>query len=363
MNTQRLEFSRSSLTEILIGRNIYKELASRLYRITAGRKCLIITNETVAKWYLEPLIEELEKRDFECASFFVPDGEKYKNLDSLSSIITALAENELDRNSVVIGLGGGVICDLAGFATSIYKRGVYLALVPTTLLAMVDASFGGKNGINIAEGKNLIGTFYQPHITCIDITSLLTLPLSQLSYGLVESLKHGLIGDSAYYRFICKNLAEIRARQVNILQRVVRRSITIKKNFILEDELDQGIRAHLNYGHTFGHALESAGNYIRLNHCEAVGIGMLMAIKASAYLGILKEDYFNQLKQILAELELCTTFPTEITLNQLLSYISKDKKRDENGFNFILPISIGKTIIHTVKQEELEDFLVQAMQI
>lgn len=363
MNSQRLEFTRSSQTEILIGKGIYEDFVGRLFRLTPNKKLVIVTNEIVAKWHGQALIDELTKRGFVVKTHIVPDGEKFKNAETMLGIIEFLAENELDRDSVLLGLGGGVICDLAGLAASVFKRGIKLALVPTTLLAMVDASFGGKNGINLAGGKNLLGTFYQPNLTCVDVNALLTLPLSQLSYGMVESIKHGLIADSAYYRFLCKNIKEIRSRQLDIVQRAVRRSIAIKKMFIEKDELDQGMRAHLNYGHTFGHALEAAGDYIRLNHCEAVGIGMLMALKGSAHLGILKEDYSNQLKQVLKDLELCTSIPTEIGIAQILSFIAKDKKRNEKGFNFVLPISIGKTIIHTVKQEELEDFIAQSMQI
>lgn len=363
MNVQYLEFSKTTQTEIIIGRDMQKEFVTKLNRLTPSKNTVIITNETVAKWHLDPLVEELQGRGFKVATHLVPDGEKHKNIETLLGIISFLAKNDIHRNSAIIGLGGGVICDLTGFAASVFKRGLKLALVPTTMLAMVDASYGGKNGININEGKNLMGTFYQPALTCVDINTLLTLPLSQLSYGLVESIKHGLIADAAYYTYLCRNITAIRARQLDITQRSVRRSIGIKKNFIQEDELDQGIRAHLNFGHTFGHALEAAGDYIRLNHCEAVGIGMLMALKGSAYLGILKEDYSNQLKQILQELELCVTIPDEIGVAQLLTFIAKDKKRNEEGFNFVLPVSVGKTIIHTIKQEELEAFIAQSMQI
>lgn len=363
METQRIEYSRSTMTEIIIGNGILKEFSARLSRLTSARRCAVITNETVAKWYLEPLKEELANKGFSAVEIIIPDGEKYKNFETVISLLSELSKNQIDRDCVILGLGGGVICDITGFAASIYKRGITLALVPTSLLAMVDASFGGKNGVNTSEGKNLAGTFYQPALTCVDVSFLLSLPLSQLSYGVVECIKHGLIGDSAYYKFLCNNISEIRARQLVILQRVVRRSVYIKKSFISKDELDKGVRAHLNFGHTFGHALESAGGYIRLNHCEAVGLGMLMAIKTSALLGILKEDYSEQLKIVLRELELPISLPTEISVNSILAYIAQDKKRNEKGLAFVLPVSPGKTLIQHIKSDDLEKIVTIATQI
>ena len=195
----------------------------------------------------------------------------------------------------------------------------------------------------------------------MDVSILGTLPLSQLYYGLVEALKHGLIYDMAYFKFIIKNLEDIKAKKLPVLQRVIRRSVYIKKEFILEDELDNGKRAHLNFGHTFGHALETVGNYVRYNHAEAVGLGMLMAIKAALNVEILKEDFSDQLKEILTQLELPTQISAEIPIEKLIEAIKSDKKRSHDAIKFILPEEKGKTVVYKVKPAELDDFVRKAI--
>lgn len=363
METQKLTFTRTTCNEILLGNDIFKEVAARVHRLRAARHCAVLTNETVAKWYLQPLLAELRTRGIQACEIVLPDGEKYKSLDSLSTILDRLCADGLDRNCPLIALGGGVICDLGGFAASIFKRGLPLVLMPTSLLAMVDASIGGKNAINLPGGKNLAGTFYQPVLTAIDVSVLRTLPLSQLAYGLVEAIKHGAIADSAYFRFIHKSIDSIKAKHISLLQRLIRRSIHIKKSFVAEDELDHGIRAHLNLGHTFGHALEAAGNYIRLHHGEAVGLGMLMALKASRSIGKLEEDYSDNLRHILTEFGLPTKIPAELDKKELLNTLSQDKKKLQDGYRFILPQSLGKTLVHKVAQDKIEDFFLNACDI
>ncbi len=363
METQKITYTRTATNEIVLGNDIFKEVAGRVHRMRSTRHCAVVTNETVAKWYLQPLLAELRSKGIKTSEIVLPDGEKHKNLDSISTILAKLCEDSLDRNSPLIALGGGVICDLGGFAASIFKRGVPLVLMPTSLLAMVDASVGGKNGINLSGGKNLAGTFYQPVLTAIDVSVLRTLPLSQLAYGIVEAVKHGAIADSAYFRFIHKNIEAVKSKQTSLLQRLIRRSIHIKKSFVAEDELDQGMRAHLNLGHTFGHALEAAGNYIRLHHGEAVGLGMLMALKASSSIGKLEEDYSENLTSILTEFSLPTKIPAEFDRKELLKTLAHDKKKAEDGYKFILPESLGKTFVHKVNSDRIEDFFLKACNI
>jgi len=363
MESQKLTYTRTSTNEILLGNDIFKEVASRIHRMRAAKHCAILTNETVAKWYLQPLLAELRSKGIKTCEIVLPDGEKYKTLESIATILAKLCADNLDRNCPLIALGGGVICDLGGFAAAIFKRGIPLVMMPTSLLAMVDASIGGKNGINLSEGKNLAGTFYQPTLTAIDVSVLRTLPLSQLAYGVVEAVKHGAIADSAYFRFIHKNIDAIKAKQITLLQRLIRRSIHIKKSYVAEDELDQGIRAHLNFGHTFGHALEAAGNYIRLHHGEAVGIGMLMALKAAKSIGKLEEDYSESLAGILAEFSLPTKIPVEFDKKELLRMLAQDKKKAEDGYRFILPETLGKTFVHKVSSDKIEDFFLNACNI
>ncbi len=361
MESQKLVFNRTSTNEIVLGNEILKEVAARVLRTRAAKNCAIVTNETLAKWYLQPLLAELRTRGIKAGEIILPDGEKYKNFETANILIAKLSELGIDRDCPISALGGGVICDLAGFVASIYKRGCPLILLPTSLLAMVDACIGGKNGINTDQGKNLVGTFYQPAVTVIDVAYLKTLPLSQLSYGMIEAVKHGAIGDSAYYRFILKNLNDIKSKQLNLLQRLIRRSIHIKKTFVANDELDLEQRTHLNLGHTFGHALEAAGNFIRLNHGEAVALGMLMALKAAANVGVLEEDYSESLHTIINELGMPTKIPAELDKKEILNTISQDKKKVQNGFRFILPVNLGKTIIYKVEPEKIHDFVLSAI--
>lgn len=361
MESQKLTFNRSTTSEIILGNDILKEIAARVLRTRAARTCAIVTNDTIAGWYLQPLLAELRTRGIKATEIIVPDGEKHKNSTTANELISRLSEIGIDRDCPIIALGGGVICDLTGFVASIYKRGLPLILLPTSLLAMVDACIGGKNGINTDQGKNLVGTFYQPNVTAIDVSYLRTLPLSQLSYGMIEAVKHGAIADSAYYRFILKNMHDLRSKQLNVLQRLIRRSIHIKKSFVAEDEFDHELRTHLNLGHTFGHALESAGNFIRLHHGEAVALGMLMALKASANEGILEEDYSESLRTIIRELGLPEKIPNELDKKEILNNLSQDKKKVQNGYRFILPRTLGKTVIHTVSPEKINDFVLSAM--
>ncbi|NCB39070.1 MAG: 3-dehydroquinate synthase [Erysipelotrichia bacterium] len=363
MEAQKLVFNRTNTNEIILGNDIVKEIIARILRTRVAKRCAIVTNDTVSKWYLQPLLAELRSRGVTACEIIIEDGEKYKNFETANFIMAKLCEAGIDRDCPLIALGGGVVCDLTGFVASIYKRGLPLVLLPTTLLAMVDASIGGKNGLNLEQGKNLVGTFYQPILTAIDVSVLRTLPLSQLSYGLVETVKHGAIADSAYYRFILKNLSDIRSRQLNLMQRLVRRSIHIKKTYIADDELDQGARAHLNLGHTFGHPLEAAGNYVRLHHGEAVGLGMLMALKASSSLGTLEEDYTESLQSILTEFGLPIKIPSELDKKEILHTLSQDKKKNQDGYKFILPAGLGKTFIHKVGPDKISDFFLAAMNI
>ena len=357
MESQKLEFTRHSQTDIYIGTDLFPVLASKFNIAGLPKSCSIITNSTIAEYYLEPLKKALSEKNIKTVSIIIEDGESFKNFETVQKIIDELAQNEIDRDCPIIGLGGGVVCDISGFVASIYKRGVPLILFPTSLLAMVDASFGGKSAINTANAKNLVGSFYQPLMTFMDVTLLNTLPLSQLYYGLVEPLKHGLIFDMAYFNFILKNLDDIKSRKLPVLQRVIRRSVYIKKEFISEDELDTGKRAHLNFGHTFGHGIETAGDYRRYNHAEAVGLGMLMAIKAAVKVGILKEDFSDKLKEVLVKLELPTDLPVTFPIDKIIEAIKSDKKRNHDGIKFILPEEPGKTKIYKVKSTDLDEFV------
>ncbi len=361
MENQKLEFTRHSKTDIFIGTELFPNIAAKFNIAGLPKSCVIITNETLSKLWLDQLIKAFTEKNIKVNSIVIPDGESNKNFETVQNIIAQLVQFETERDCPIVGFGGGVVCDIAGFTASIYKRGVPLVLIPTSLLAMVDASFGGKNAINTSTAKNIVGSFYQPVLTFMDVCLLNTLPLSQLYYGLVEALKHGLIYDMAYFKFIIKNLEDIKAKKLPVLQRVIRRSVYIKKEFIIDDELDNAKRSHLNFGHTFGHALETAGNYVRYNHAEAVGLGMLMAIKAALNVEILKEDFSDQLKEVLAQLEMPTDISTDISVEKLTEIIKSDKKRSHDAIKFILPEAPGKTVIYKVKPADLNDFVKKAI--
>lgn len=357
MEQQKLVFNRKTTSEILIGTNLLKDTVAKILRMRLAKRCIVLTNETVAKWYLQPLIAELNTRGIEASEIIIPDGEKFKNFETASAVISQLSDKLVERDCPLISLGGGVTGDIGGFVASIFKRGIPHIFLPTTLLSMVDASLGGKTGINTNAGKNLVGTFYQPMLVAIDIAYLQTLPQSQLSYGLVEAIKHGAIADSAYYKFIINNTDAIKSKQANFLQRLVRRSIHIKKTIVLADELDTGSRALLNYGHTFGHAYETIGNYIRLHHGEAVGLGMLTALKIAARLRILEDDYTNSLQNVLEEYNLPTNVPKELDKSEIINTLLQDKKKHNGEYSLVLPVRLGKVIQHKISPAALQDVL------
>ncbi|NLM18204.1 MAG: 3-dehydroquinate synthase [Candidatus Riflebacteria bacterium] len=359
----KLNFSRTDEVHVVLGIDCLREIVSKISLLRLAPRTAIITNTTVSEHCLEPLMEALSAKGIASEPVIIPDGEEYKTFDTAQKIISFLAEKNFTKDTFIIALGGGVICDLAGFTASIYKRGLPLVLIPTSLLAMVDGAIGGKNAVNMPEAKNMIGTFYQPKLTAINVSYLQTLPLSQISYGTAETIKHALIADPAYFKFIDNNAESIKQKDLSTLQRLVRRSINIKKSFVTKDEFDVSTRKHLNLGHTFAHAMEAAGNYLRLHHGEAVGIGMIMALKASKHLELLKEDYSLQLKSLLIRMGLPILPPDEFTSQSLLEIIKADKKNDTSSYTLILPVEIGSTIIKSLSEEELIQVLDAALDI
>jgi len=357
METQTLTVTRTQSHDILLGSDILSQGVARLARMGFTKRCAVLTNEVVAKWYLEPLQVELRERGFEITPVILPDGEEQKSLPTAAGIFPKLLEAGLERSCPLIALGGGVIGDLAGFVASTWMRGMPFVNVPTTLLAMVDAGIGGKNGVNLPDGKNLIGTFYQPSLVIIDVATLRTLPLTQLSYGLVEAVKHGAILDAAYFKFLYKNRAAIKEKDLALLQRLVRRSLHIKREVVQADELDKGRRALLNFGHTFGHALETLGEYRRFHHGEAVGLGMLMALRAAHQLDLLREDYTDSLVGLLSDFNLPVRLPAELTPDLLLEAMLRDKKRRRDKLSLVLPVALGQAEITPVTAEELGKLL------
>ena len=272
---------------ILIGPGLLRDAATLRANIKA-RDLLIVTNETIAPLYLSSLTGALGDRRIE--SVILPDGESYKTLDSFARILDALVESRMNRDAAVIALGGGVIGDMAGFAASCYQRGIDYVQIPTTLLAQVDSSVGGKTAVNHPKAKNMIGAFYQPRCVIADTSTLATLPDREYRAGIAEVVKYGLIYDAAFFQWLEANAEALLARNDDAVMHAIRRSCEIKAEVVGVDEREHGLRAILNLGHTFGHAIETATGYGTWLHGEAVAAGMVMAADMSARLGWLPEE-------------------------------------------------------------------------
>ncbi|HNV69180.1 MAG TPA: 3-dehydroquinate synthase [Candidatus Ozemobacteraceae bacterium] len=361
LESQKISIKRDLSYEIALGSEVLPLLVGKIARLGFTKRAIILTNDVVSRWYLEPLVRELEHRGFTATTVIVPDGESYKSLETAQQTYPKLIEAGVDRSSPIITLGGGVIGDLGGFLAATYMRGIPFVQLPTTLLAMVDASIGGKVAVNLPAGKNLIGSFYQPSFVGIDVSTLKTLPLTQISYGIVEAIKHGAICDPAYYKFIYKNRAAIKNRDLLLVQRLVRRSLHLKKNVVEQDEQDQGLRHTLNFGHTFGHALETLGEYRRYHHGEAVGIGMLLALKAAKALHRLQEDYSESLRELLLDFNLPVDPPREWGPEQFTKAIAHDKKALKDKIKFVLPLALGKVEVVSVPAADVPGLFEQIL--
>ncbi len=303
-----------------------------------GKQVLIVTNDTIAPLYLERLKSTLG--DYQVDVVVVPDGEKFKTLDTLNLIFDALLEYHHTRHSTIVALGGGVVGDMAGFAAACYQRGIDFIQVPTTLLSQVDSSVGGKTAVNHPLGKNMIGAFYQPKAVVIDVDTLKTLPDRELSAGLAEVIKHGALADHEYFEWVEDNMGAIRIGDTQPQVTMVKRSCEIKAGIVAQDERESGVRALLNLGHTFGHAIENGLGYGKWLHGEAVGAGLVMAADLSWRLGVLSQAEGLRLKRLVEAAGLPTAPPAELE-NEMLLLMSRDKKANDEGMRFILLEALG----------------------
>ncbi|WP_027948110.1 3-dehydroquinate synthase [Litchfieldella anticariensis] len=323
----------------------------------AGRQVMIVTNETVAPRYLERLRQGLSG-DREIREVVLPDGEHTKTLDSVSRIWDALLDAGFNRRCTLVALGGGVIGDMAGFAAACYQRGVAFIQVPTTLLSQVDSSVGGKTGVNHPRGKNMIGAFWQPRAVLIDTDTLKTLPERELSAGLAEVIKYGLIRDAEFLTWLEAHMRELRDLDASALSEAIHRSCALKAAVVAEDETEQGVRALLNLGHTFGHAIEAHQGYGAWLHGEAVGVGMLMAAELSHRLGWLGKDDMARVSAILEAAGLPRTAPQSMATADFLDRMRLDKKNLDSKLRLILLRSLGDACVHdATPQAELDDLL------
>lgn len=319
-----------------------------------GKQVMIVTNETVAPLYLAHYQNALLALDKHVATCILPDGEKYKNIEHLNLIFDALLQAGFNRDCTVLALGGGVIGDMAGFASACFQRGVYFIQVPTTLLSQVDSSVGGKTGINHPLGKNMIGAFQQPQVVLADMSQLVTLPDRELSAGLAEVIKYALLCDEEFLVWLEANMDGLIARDEALLAEAVYRSCAHKARIVANDEKEQGERALLNLGHTFGHAIESYLGYGEWLHGEAVATGMVMAADLSQRMGWISEAELERTKKIISRAQLPIICP-KIPLDEFLAFMSHDKKVLNGQLRLILLKKIGQAII-------TKDFDVEAMQ-
>jgi 3-dehydroquinate synthase len=309
----------------------------------SGRQVLIVTNVTVGSLYLNQVKNSLP--DYEVQSLQLPDGEQYKNLDTLNLIYDKLLSSRFDRQCTLVALGGGVVGDITGFAAATYQRGVHFVQIPTTLLAQVDSSVGGKTGVNHALGKNMIGAFYQPRCVIADTGTLNTLDDQQLSAGIAEIIKYGLIGDPEFYHWLENNMEQLIQRDPNALAYAIERSCQDKADVVAADEKESGVRALLNLGHTFGHAIEAGMGYGSWLHGEAVATGMLMAADLSQRCGWISRDDVQRLEKLLRQARLPVRAPIELTVEKFLDLMAVDKKVQQGRINLVLLKKIGHAIV------------------
>jgi 3-dehydroquinate synthase len=307
-----------------------------------GHDLLIVTNTTVAKLYLAKLSScFMQRRVAEC---ILPDGEQHKTLQTAGWVFDALVGNKMNRDVTVLALGGGVVGDIAGFAASCYQRGVGYVQLPTTLLAQVDSSVGGKTGVNHSAGKNLIGAFYQPRAVIADTDALKTLPDRELKSGLAEVIKYGCVWDPLLFDWLDRNITALLARDEEALTYAIARSCEIKAKVVARDEREQGLRAILNFGHTFGHAIEAATGFEAVLHGEAVGLGMLMAADLSQRLGLIEAAVKARLQDMLQRAGLPVE-PPRIGAVRALELMQMDKKVLAGSMRLVLLEKLGRAVI------------------
>ena len=341
---------------IVIGQNLLT-CSEHLARYLQDRKILIVTNDTVAPLYLESLQSLLS--DFDCVEpVILPDGEQYKTLIQMDDIFTSLLQQNLGRDTVLVALGGGVIGDMTGFAAASYQRGIDFIQVPTSLLAQVDSSVGGKTAVNHILGKNMIGAFHQPKLVLIDTNCLDTLPPREFAAGMAEVIKYGIIWDGEFFQWLENNVSQLKSLDKESLEYAIGRCCDIKADVVAQDETERGVRALLNLGHTFGHAIEAEMGYGVWLHGEAVSAGTVLAANTASRMGLIDESIVCRIIKLFQAFDLPVAPPESMDFEQFIKHMRRDKKVLKGQLRLILPEAIGKSGIYSdVTDEILEQVL------
>lgn len=340
---------------IYIGRGIIDEVGPGLERLGLGGRCALVTNPLVRSILGQRVIKSLEGAGFDVLTVEVRDGEEYKSLTEASAIYDRLIDEKLERSTPIVALGGGVIGDITGFVAATYLRGVPYVQVPTTLLAQVDSSVGGKTAVNHPRGKNLIGAFYQPRAVFMDPDVLRTLDKAELLAGLAEVVKYGVIWDEGFFRSLEENTRGLLAIGDPLVS-AIERSCEIKAEVVSKDETEKGLRSILNFGHTFAHAIEAVTGYGSFKHGEAVSMGMVMAASFSSELGLCQAQVVSRIENILKGLGLPVAFP-DLPPGDVLGAMLLDKKVLSGRMRFVLTKAIGDVVVKDVEREKVEAFL------
>ena len=346
--------------DILIGEGLLASLGERLKPVCAGARVAVLSNHTVWGLYGAEARRSLTEAGLEPAEVVIPDGEEHKGLLWMEIILGEFLKHGIDRTCTIVALGGGVVGDMAGFAAASYMRGIRFVQVPTTLLAQVDSSVGGKTGVNHPLGKNMIGAFWQPSLVLADLSTLKTLPARELRAGLAEVIKYGVIRDAEFFEFLANSKDEIMALAPTALTHIVKRSCQIKAEIVAEDEREGGIRAVLNFGHTIGHAIETVTGYSKLLHGEAIAIGMVYAARLSAKVGQMPEADAIRVEELIRLYGLPHQIPADVLPSALMDAMARDKKSVAGEVRFVLPKSLGSVEFGVaVEREALESVLHQ----
>ncbi len=343
---------------VLVGNSLISDLGEILKQLNLTENVLVITNPKVKRLYLKQLVSSLRNSNFIVDCLTIPDSEKSKSLEVLNNILDKITSFNFQKNFFILALGGGVVGDFSGFLAGIYKRGIPYVHIPTTLLAQVDSSIGGKTALDLPKGKNLIGLFYQPKVVLSDVGCLKTLSLRQLRCGLSEVVKYGLIKDNILFDFLEKNIDKILNFDKECLEYIVTRCSQIKADIVSEDEKEtKGLRTILNFGHTIGHAIEAATNFAKFTHGEAISIGMMFAIDLSCDFGFIDYDLENRVEVLLKKIGLPVTV-SGISVDKIIKYYYNDKKFNGTKNKFVLIEKIGKTkVVENIPLDLIKNIL------